>query len=101
MSLDAPGRSILKAIEHLVGHGWVSLRQMAILLGYNELRGIYQRQRGKNRIDTVKVGGVARVYAETARKLLEDAVTKEKPGAVTILAWYKYKLTDHLEKEHA
>ncbi len=81
-------RSILKAIEHLAEHGWVSLRQMAILLGYNELRGIYQRQRGKHRIDTVKVGGVERVYEDTALALMTQAIAKDKTGATTVLSAY-------------
>ena len=81
-------RSLVQTIEHLATHRWVSLRQMAILLGYNELRGIYQRQRGKNRIDTVRVGGVERVYEDVAIALMEQAMLKDKTGALTILRAY-------------
>ncbi len=80
-----------KAIDHLVEHGWISLRQMAILLGYNELRGIYQRQRGKNAIPTVRVGGIERVYTEDALKVLISSPDDE---AVLTLYRRAVKLKD-------
>ncbi len=68
-SEDSPG--VLKVLESLSIHGWVPLRGMATLLGYNELRGIYQRQRGRNAIPTIKIGGQYRVYEDVAIRTLE------------------------------
>ena len=69
MSNDSPG--VLQALEKLAEHGWVPLRSMAVLLGYNELRGIYQRQRGRNAIPAIKVGGQYRVYEDVVIRTLE------------------------------
>lgn len=62
---------------------------MAMLLGYNELRGIYQRQRGRNVIPTIKVGGQYRVYEADAIKVLESAVGSKHGDAMIILSIYR------------
>ncbi len=84
MSEDSPG--VLRVLEKLSKHGWIPLRAMAALLGYNELRGIYQRQRGRNAIPTVKVGGQYRVYEDVALQLL---TTSETGDAAMILRMYR------------
>ncbi len=62
---------------------------MASLLGYNELRGIYQRQRGRNAIPTIKVGGQYRVYEADAINVLESAEPKKRDDAQMVLTMYR------------
>ncbi len=84
MSETSPG--VLKALEKLSAHGWVPLRGMACLLGYNELRGIYQRQRGHNAIPVVKVGGQYRVYEDV---VIHELTTTESEDAAMVLTMYR------------
>ncbi len=86
MSESSPG--VLQALEKLSKHGWVPLRAMAAILGYNELRGIYQRQRGRNAIPTIKVGGQYRVYEDVVLNLLESADPKKRDDAQMVLRMY-------------
>jgi len=84
---DSPG--VIKALEKLSEHGWVPLRAVAALLGYNELRGIYQRQRGQNAIPTIKVGGQYRVYEDIVIKTLESAPPDKREDAQMVLRLYR------------
>lgn len=84
---DSPG--VLQALEKLSKHGWIPLRAMATLLGYNELRGIYQRQRGRNAIPTIKVGGQYRVYEADAIKVLKSIDPKKREDAQMVLTMYR------------
>lgn len=66
-------------LRNLAERGWISLRQTAILLGYSTPRGIYARQKGRNALDTISVGGIERVYRETIiteLKRLEDQIDR-------------------------
>ena len=80
---------VIRALEKLSEHGWVPLRAMAALLGYGELRGIYQRQRGRNAIPTIKVGGQYRVYEDVVVKTLEHAPPDKREDAQMILRMYR------------
>ena len=84
---DSPG--VIKALERLSEHGWVPLRAMAELLGYNELRGIYQRQRGQNAIPVIKVGGQYRVYEDVVVKTLEHVPSDKHEDAQMVLRLYR------------
>ena len=55
----------IEIIRKLVTDGWIPLRQLGILLQVPP-RSIYGRQRTRNPIETVRVGGVDRVYLEVA-----------------------------------
>jgi hypothetical protein len=57
---------------------------MAILLGMKELRGIYQRQKGRNAIPTVRVGGIERVYEEDVLETLEHAQDSSTDAVITL-----------------
>ncbi len=80
---------VLKALAKLRTHGWVPLLGMAALLGYNEPRAIYQRQRGRNAIPVVKVGGQYRVYEEAVIKTLENTTGYMREDARMVLAMYR------------
>ncbi len=84
--------STLKVIEHLVDHGWISLRSMAVLLSMRELRGIYQRQRGRNAIPVIRVGGMDRVYAEDVVRILKKVDGDKKADADVVLSLYRTAL---------
>ncbi len=88
MSQDESPR-VVRALKILSEHGWVPLRAMAALLGYGELRGIYQRQRGRNAIPTIKVGGQYRVYEDVVIKTLEREPPTKREDAQMILRMYR------------
>ncbi len=96
MSEGSPG--VLQALEKLSKHGWVPLRAMASLLGYNELRGIYQRQRGRNAIPTIKVGGQYRIYEAQAIEILKSTAGED---AKMVLSMYRSIKKRDKEREDA
>ncbi len=96
MPETSPG--VLQALEKLSKHGWVPLRAMAALLGYNELRGIYQRQRGRNAIPTIKVGGQYRVYEDI---VLQTLTTSADADAKMVLSMYRSIKKRDKEREDA
>ncbi len=61
---------IFKILRKLHEHGWISLSEVGILLGYAHPNSIYQRQRSKSAIPTIKVGGINRVYEDDVLKVL-------------------------------
>lgn len=65
--------SVSGVLRNLVEHGWIPLRSVGILLGYKEVRGIYQRQRGRNAIPYILVGNVKRIYADDVIHTLENS----------------------------
>jgi hypothetical protein len=75
-----------EVIATLIDKGWIPLRQMAVLLGYKELRGIYARQRGKNAIPTIRIGGTERVYLAEAITTLETVREDKQDEAKVILS---------------
>ncbi len=100
MSETSPG--VLQALEKLSKHGWIPLRAMACLLGYNELRGIYQRQRGRNAIFTIKVGGQYRVYEDEVLRTLELVTGPQKgEDADMVLSMYRAIKKRDKEREDA
>ncbi len=76
-------------MDDLVEHGWIPLRSMAVLLGHRELRGIYQRQRGKKAIPIIQVGGIKRVYGDVVLQTLRDVPSHKKRDADMILDLYR------------
>ena len=79
----------------LIDKGWIPLRQMGVLLGYKNPRGIYPRQRGPNAIPTVRIGGTIRVYAVDVLEALENVPEKGQVDAQTLLSLYKTGLKAH------
>lgn len=86
--------SSIKAIRKLINHGWLSLRQVAILLEYGELRGIYARQRGRNKIPTVRIGGIERVCAEDIVHILENPPQDKRDSYSVLLSIYRAGIKD-------
>lgn len=84
-----------KVILNLVEQGWIPLRQMAVLLGMNELRGIYSRQKGRNAIPTVRIGGLERVYAGDVIHTLEHVKSDKQPESRALISLYKTALKEH------
>ncbi len=99
--MDESSPGVLQALEKLSTHGWVPLRAMACLLGYNELRGIYQRQRGRNAIPTIKVGGQYRVYEDTALKTLAAETGYMREHDQMVLRMYRMIKKRDKEREDA
>ena len=64
MSLEPTRKAKTEILQSLIRDGWVPLRQAAILLNYGELRGIYAKQRSREPIPVIKVGGTYRVYVD-------------------------------------
>ncbi len=83
----------------LATHGWIPLRSMSALLGYSHATGVYQRQKGKNPISTILIGGTYRVYADEVIKTLESVPEKDQEASTTILKIYR-RLEREQEKEH-
>ena len=81
--------SILMVLDTLEEHGWIPLRQMAVLLGYTTIRGIYQRQKGKNAIPVIQVGGTKRVYEDAVIEALEKLPADKLGGDGMTLKLYR------------
>ena len=80
--------SVYVILEHLADTGWVSLRGLAILLGYKYVTQIYQRQKYNRAIPTVKVGGQYRVTETTVIDTLKGEPEKHQDNAKIILGIY-------------
>ncbi|PHR94849.1 MAG: hypothetical protein COA78_31440 [Blastopirellula sp.] len=78
--------STYKILAKLADHGWISLISMTTLLGYNQSVTIYQRQKTKRKIPTIRVGGINRVYEAD---VLETLAQKSDEHTKTILSLYK------------
>ena len=79
---------VAKTINHLVKHGWVTLRSMAPMLGYAHATGIYAKQKGKKAIPTILIGGTYRVYAEVFITTLQNVPEEDQIAAQTFLKLY-------------
>lgn len=64
MSLEPARKTKTEILQSLILSGWVPLRQAAVLLNYGELRGIYAKQRSRDPIPVIKIGGTYRLYAD-------------------------------------
>lgn len=64
--------SQMGVITKLIDKGWISLRQLGVLLG-KPGRSIYGRQRTKNPVATIRIGGIERVYLDSVIHELERA----------------------------
>ncbi len=80
---------VLQILDKLVEHGWIPLRSMAVLLGYREVRGIYQRQKGKNAIPIIQVGGTKRVYEDVVIQTLKSVPSHKERDVIPILDLYR------------
>ncbi len=96
MSVSGP-IGVMNALKCLTLRGWIPLRQMSMLLNYSTAGGIYQRQRGKNAIETVRIGGVHRVYADVVVRTLENVPSDRAEDAQMVLSLYRKMLK---QKEH-
>ena len=87
----------LTVLKILIDRGWISLRQLAVLLG---LTSIYQRQNGPNRIEVIRIGGMNRVYTDVALQALKDTKDPDKQiEAQTLLNMYDVGLRDKKRRE--
>lgn len=82
----------MNALTSLTLRGWIPLRQMSVLLNYSTAGGMYQRQRGKNAVETVKVGGIHRVYADVVVRTLENVTSDKAEDAQMVLSMYRKML---------
>ncbi len=79
----------MEVLGTLLDRGWIPLRQMAILLGMNELRGIYARQKGRNAIPTIRIGGIERVHADDVIETLQAVTGDKRIGAQVVIDLYR------------
>ena len=98
MNSSVAGGRIHIILNHLVKHGWVTLRSMSALLGYAHPTGIYGRQRSKKPIPTVFMGSTHRVYAEDVVETLKNAPEQDQASAGTILHIYNSLLKEHSDE---
>ena len=94
MAVQAHESRILHSLTHLASHGWVPLRAMAALLGYAHATGIYARQRGKNPIPVVKIGGIYRVYADDVIQELQNVPECDQIASKAFLRIYRSLLKE-------
>ena len=90
---------ILHSLTHLARHGWVPLRSMSALLGYAHATGIYARQRGKNPIPVVKIGGTYRVYADDVLNELQNVPDCDQEASRTFIRIYRSLLKEDQTNE--
>ncbi len=96
MSSGAPcTASITTTLSRLATRGWIPLRSMSMLLGYAHPTGIYGRQRSKNPIPTILIGGAHRVYEDVVIETLKNMPEKDQVASKTMLGIYR-----RLQKEH-
>ncbi len=76
-----------EVINVLIDKGWISLRQMAALLGYKELRGIYPRQKGRNAIPCIRIGGISRVYRDDVIEALKTTKADKQDEAKVLISF--------------
>ena len=62
---------------------------MSALLGYTHATGVYSRQRGRNPIPTVLVGGTHRVYEDAVVATLKKQAERQPEDAEMILTMYR------------
>lgn len=95
--------SPLEVIRNLVNEGWIPLRQLAVLLNYKQLRAIYARQRGRNPIPTIRVGGIERVYADDVLEVIQSSSRLENAEARALISLYQTgrKQKERKEKHNA
>lgn len=67
---------------------------MSFLLGYAHPTGIYGRQRGKNPIPTVKMGGTHRVYKDDVIETLKNVPEEDQDAAQVFLMMYRAALKE-------
>ncbi len=60
---------------------------MGVLLGYAQEGGMYQRQKGRNPVPTIKVGHTHRVYEDDVLEALH--ASKKKAHTELILSLYQ------------
>ena len=87
------GVRVYVILEHLAVHGWITLRSMAPLIGCAHATGIYAKQKTKNPIPVVKIGGQYRVYKDDVIDILENAPEKDKVASQAFLRIYRSYLT--------
>lgn len=85
---------VITTLNHLATHGWIPLRSMSFLLGYSHATGIYSRQKGKNPIPTVKIGGTYRVHADDVVKELNNRPEQDQAAALVFLRIYNAALKE-------
>jgi len=81
--------AIITALHQLVDRGWIPLRSMSCLLGYSYPSGIYGRQRSRNAITTIKVGGQYRVSVDVVLDALRHAPCQDHIATTEILHIYE------------
>ncbi len=75
----------MRIITRLISQGWIPLRQLGALLNL-PTRSIYGRQRTKNPVSTIRIGGHERVYTDVVIHELENATRLDKSESLTLLS---------------
>lgn len=96
---EPDSEKVVPILQTLAKQGWISLRSLGVLFGYksNSRRAIYARQRGRNAIPSVKVGGIIRVYEQDVLNALYERAQKD-PTVEVIAEIYRTVKRRH-EKE--
>lgn len=77
--------SRMKVIRQLADNGWISLRQLGVLLDLPS-RSIYGRQRTKNPVPTVRIGGIERVYTSEVISEVQNAKKMDEGERAVLLS---------------
>jgi len=88
-----------EVVQNLVEQGWIPLRQLAVLLGYKDPRGIYPRQKGPNSIPTIQIGGIIRAYTDDVVTALEGVKENKRDEAQVYLALIRTATAERKRKE--
>ena len=75
----------MSVLNVLIERGWISLRQLGVLLEKPD-RSIYGRQRGKNPVSTIRIGGLERVYTDVVVEELEKSDLHSSDILLSVLA---------------
>ena len=85
-------------IRRLLENGWISLRQLGVLVNKPD-RSIYGRQKTKNPVPTIRIGGIERVYTDVVIQEIEYAKSLEAVEADVLLELIRVGLRDKERKE--
>lgn len=85
-------------IRRLLENGWISLRQLGVLLQKPD-RSIYGRQHTRNPVPTVRISGIERVYTDVVIQELEYTKSLEDGEADILLGLIQTGLKDKERRE--
>lgn len=86
---------IIPILKKLVERGWTPLRSMSSLLGYAHPVQIYQRQKGNNPINVIRIGGTNRVYEDEVLRVLKHTDFKHADAELILSMYQQIKGKQH------